>query len=489
MNKSKEVKSLIKRKRSRIDRNNSRVITRAHIPGDLSRVSKIIDRVINLSEGKAEDLLKNVTDNFYSRHKNIEQQLFAHFDKVKEYLPENTVISDTKKELIGAYFTMEYSIESAALFNPSIVMHPDQDGVKSGEIRFIMSLRATGEGHISSIVFRSGIIQKDGTSIFDNASEFVGTPKVLNDPTYDNHLFRLKLKDMNSWDETSSRIIEKLSDNFTYGDLKASINELYLDVDFAHNDQTIKTINWLANSNYQIKFDEDSKISERVVFPVSDNESRGIEDARFVKFFDENGESMYYATYTAYNGENILPHFLETKDFLNFNIITLNGKAVQNKGMALFPRKIKGKYAMLSRLDGENNYIMFSKHLHFWNEAKIIQEPTMPWEFVQIGNCGSPIETSKGWLVLTHGVGAMRQYSISAVLLDLEDPSKVIARLEEPLISPTEKEREGYVPNVVYSCGSLIHNNRLIIPYAMSDITSGIITIKVKDLINCMKPC
>jgi predicted GH43/DUF377 family glycosyl hydrolase len=271
--------------------------------------------------------------------------------------------------------------------------------------------------------------------------------------------------------------------------LKVSINALYQDTGFEHNDQTINNINWLANSNYKIKFDEKSKISERVIFPVSENESRGIEDARFVKFFDDNGETRYYATYTAYNGVCILPHLLETKDFLNFDIITLNGKAVQNKGMALFPRKINGKFVMLSRQDGENNYIMFSEHLHFWNEAKIIQEPVMPWEFVQVGNCGSPLEINEGWLVLTHGVGSMRQYSIGVVLLDLEDPSKIIARLEEPLLIPTEEEREGYVPNVVYSCGSLIHNNMLIIPYAMSDITSGIASVEVKDLVACMKPC
>ncbi len=489
MYRSKKAKSLVKRSKNKIDRNISRVITRPHIPGDMSRVSKIINRVTELSESKAGDLLKDVIENFYDRHKNIKQQLLNHFDKVKEYLPENTSISDIRKELIGAYFTMEYSIESAALFNPSIVMHPDQSGLLNGEIRFIMSLRATGEGHISCIVFRSGIIRQDGTILFDETSEFVETPKVLLDPTYDNHLFRLKLKDMKSWDKTSSRIFKHLPEVFTYGELKASINELFQNIDFAHNEQTIKNINWLANSNYKIKFDEESKISERVVFPVSENESRGIEDARFVKFIDDNGESMYYATYTAYNDECILPHLLETKDFLNFNIITLNGKAVQNKGMALFPRKINGQYVMLSRLDGENNHIMFSDHLHFWNESKIFQEPIMPWEFVQIGNCGSPLETKEGWLVLTHGVGAMRQYSIGAVLLDLEDPSKLIARLEEPLIIPNEKEREGYVPNVVYSCGSLIHNNILIIPYAMSDISSNIATVKVKELIASMKPC
>ncbi|OFX58549.1 MAG: glycosidase, partial [Bacteroidetes bacterium GWC2_40_13] len=349
--------------------------------------------------------------------------------------------------------------------------------------------RATGEGHISSIVFRSGIIKNDGFFLFDKVSEFVETPEVLHDLLYDSHLFRLKLEDMNSWDETSRRIFEQRSDVFTYHELKVSINVLHMDTAFDHNNQTINNINWLANSNYKIKFDEKSKISERVIFPVSENESRGIEDARFVQFFDDNSEMTYYATYTAYNGVCILPHLLVTKDFLNFDIITLNGKAVQNKGMALFPRKIKGKYVMLSRLDGENNYIMFSDHLHFWNETTLIQEPLMPWEFVQIGNCGSPLETSEGWLVLTHGVGPMRQYSIGAILLDLEEPSKVIARLEEPLLVPNEKEREGYVPNVVYSCGSLIHNNMVIIPYAMSDITTGIASVKIKDLLTSMKSC
>ncbi|MFW5851041.1 MAG: glycoside hydrolase family 130 protein [Bacteroidota bacterium] len=487
MEKSTPKKTLIKRSGNKIDRNNSRVITRPHIPSDMLRVGKIIDRVANLTEKKVEELLKDIIENFYGRHKNIKQQLHNHFEKVKEYIPKNISISEARKELIGAYFTMEYSIESAALFNPSIVKHPNQEGLQNGEMRFIMSLRATGEGHISCIVFRSGVLKKDGSAIFDTTSEFVGTPDVLLDPTYDNHLFRRKLKDMKSWDKTSSRIFENLPDNFTNGKLKARINDLYQDNDFAHNDQTIKNINWLANSNYTIKFDEHSKISERVIFPVSENESRGIEDARFVEFHEENGESMYYATYTAYNNECILPHLLETKDFIHFNIITLNGKAVQNKGMALFPRKINGKYVMLSRLDGENNHIMFSEHLHFWNESRIIQKPIMPWEFVQIGNCGSPLETSEGWLVLTHGVGAMRQYSIGAVLLDLENPERIIARLEEPLIIPNEKEREGYVPNVVYSCGSLIHNNILVLPYAMSDISSNIATVKVEKLIARMK--
>lgn len=243
---------------------------------------------------------------------------------------------------------------------------------------------------------------------------------------------------------------------------------------------------WLANSNYEVAFDQDYTLSERVIFPVSKNESRGIEDARFVRFSDAGEAVTYYATYTAYNGSTILPQLIETKDFITFNILTLNGKAVQNKGMALFPRKLGNRYAMLSRQDGENNRIMFSDNIHFWQESQVIQEPKHPWEFIQIGNCGSPLETEEGWIVLTHGVGPMRQYCIGAVLLDLENPAKVIARLDEPLLAPHAKEREGYVPNVVYSCGAIIHNHELVIPYAMSDINSGIATVGVRELMDCM---
>lgn len=489
MAKTKKINSLIKRERIRIERDNSRVITRTNIPNDIMRVGKIIDRVIGLSEKKADSLLKDIRADFYDRHKNIKQRLQSNFETVSEFIPQNTKISNTKKLLIGAYFTMEYSIESAALFNPSIVPHPNQKGIKKGDLRFIMSLRATGEGHISSIVFRSGIIQNNGKLIFDEVSKFVETPKIVHDPLYNSHLFRLKLEDINAWDETSMRIFEQIPNSFTYNELKVSLGVLHLNPDFDCNNETINNIAWLANSNYKIKFDIKTNISERVVFPVTENESRGIEDARFVQFLDDDGEMSYYATYTAYNGVSILPHLLVTKDFIKFNIITLNGKAVQNKGMALFPRKIKGKYVMLSRLDGENNHIMYSDNLHFWNKSEIIQEPKMPWEFIQIGNCGSPIETSEGWIVLTHGVGPMRQYSIGAMLLDLDNPSKIIARLEEPLLTPNENEREGYVPNVVYSCGSLIHNNMLIIPYAMSDITTGIASVIIKDLTAFMKPC
>jgi predicted GH43/DUF377 family glycosyl hydrolase len=482
-------KPLVKRKKTKIVRDTSRVITRAHIPGNMSRIPKIIDRVLKLTEEDATDLLKNVNLNFSDRHKNITNIFTDNFNRVSEYVSDKEKISISKKLLIGAYFTMEYSVESAALFNPSIVPHPDQNGVAPGNLRFIMSLRATGEGHISSIVFRSGIIMGNCSLLFEPLSKFVETPEIRHDQFYDRHLFQLKLKDMKVWNDRSASVFEKLPEKFTFDELKSSIDGLHLNLKDIGKDEAIKNILWLANSNYFIKFETKNKISERVIFPVSENENRGIEDARFVRFCEDNGEVTYYATYTAYNGLSILPHLLMTRDFLNFDIMTLNGKAVQNKGMALFPRKIKGKYVMLSRQDGENNYIMFSDHLHFWQEAKIIQEPTSPWEFIQLGNCGSPIETSEGWLVLTHGVGPMRQYSIGAILLDLENPEKLIARLEEPLLAPNEEEREGYVPNVVYSCGSLVHNNMLIIPYAMSDITSSIATVDLKDLTGCMKSC
>jgi predicted GH43/DUF377 family glycosyl hydrolase len=251
--------------------------------------------------------------------------------------------------------------------------------------------------------------------------------------------------------------------------------------------ETFEIAYWLANSNYEVYFERNDSISERVIFPTSKSESRGIEDARFVQFYNDDGHITYYATYTAYNGVSILPQLIETKDFINFKVSTLNGNAVQNKGMALFPRKIQDRYVMLSRQDGENNHIMFSDNIHFWQESEIIQHPTQPWEFIQLGNCGSPLETNEGWLVLTHGVGPVRQYSIGAILLDLENPAKVIAYLEEPLLVPHEEEREGYVPNVVYSCGSLIHNNELIIPYAMSDVMSGIATVNVGELIRSMR--
>jgi len=488
MDEKKRLKPNVKRKKKKIQGDPSRVITRLHIPSGAHRIPKIIQRIVDLPDTTAEDLLAQIMLDFSERHKDIRRVFERSLNEVRDHVPRDAVLSETKRALIGAYFTMEYSIESAALFNPSIVLHPDQSHLDKGSLRFIMSLRAIGEGHVSSIVFRSGVLDRHNTFIFDPVSDYVERPDVHLNPIYDRHLFQLKLNEMEACNEVTAHLFGQLPEDFTYNGLKEKIGALRarpISSEERQN-QTFKTMYWLANSNYEMNFRPDHRISERVIFPVSENESNGIEDARFVQFFDDNGEVTYYATYTAYSGDTILPQLIETKDFIKFNVITLNGKAVKNKGMALFPRKIDGSYVMLSRQDGENNHIMFSDNIHFWQESQIIQEPTRPWEFIQIGNCGSPLETDKGWIVLTHGVGPMRQYCIGAMLLDLENPARVIARLKEPLLAPREEEREGYVPNVVYTCGAIFHNSDLVIPYGMSDITSGIATVRVSELIDCM---
>ncbi len=483
----KRQKLKVKRKAIKIVGDTSRVITRLHLPDGRHRISKLIQRIVNLPETSARRLMAQVMIDFSGRHDDLGHIFERHLEVVKDYLPRNTKLSDVQKALIGAYFTKEYSIESAALFNPSIVPHPDQSHLNKGSLRFIMSLRATGEGHVSSIVFRSGVLDRRNEFLFDPISDFVETPDLELDAVYKRNPFHLKLNEMGASDEITNHILNQLPEDFTYIQLTEKIGNLRAQPRFSEGKQNkaFKAMCWLAGSNYEVSFHPDHRISERVIFPVSKNESRGIEDARFVRFVSDNREVIYYATYTAYNG-TILPQLIETRDFIRFNILTLNGKAAQNKGMALFPRKIGGRYAMLSRQDGENNHIMFSDNIHFWQQAKIIQEPEYPWEFIQIGNCGSPLETDQGWIVLTHGVGPMRQYCIGAMLLDLENPSKIIARLKEPLLAPHEKEREGYVPNVVYSCGAIIHNNELIIPYAMSDINSGIATVDVNELLTGM---
>jgi predicted GH43/DUF377 family glycosyl hydrolase len=480
----------IERRKEKFTSQPSRVIAKFYLPGGETRTRHIIDRVLSLSDDEVETNLEEVIEGFAARHKSVRQIFGRNFDEVERYLPDGIKISDDRRALMGAYFTHEYSIQAAAFFNPSIVDHPDQHGVEKGERRVILSFRSTGEGHISSIEFRSGVLDKNNGIRFDEVSRFVETPEVIKNPKYDNHVFRYKLEDMESLNEVSESILDRLVDHFSFHDLNGSIqNELDRHPDpYPLLHETIDKILWLARSNYELKFRKDRRISEKVIFPVSENESRGIEDARFVRFVYDNGDVKYYATYTAYNGFNILPMLLETTDFVTFRIRTLNGGAVQNKGMALFPRKINGRYMMISRQDGENMFIMSSENIHFWHETTLLSEPTYPWEFIQIGNCGSPLETGAGWILLTHGVGAMRKYCIGACLLDLDDPSKVIGHLPKPLLRPTEEEREGYVPNVLYTCGAIIHNDELVIPYSMSDTASGIAVIPVKELLARFKP-
>ncbi len=409
-----------------------RVILRPFIPGDSDSITAVINRAMAMTEDHVTLALDEVRHEFNTRHIDVESILLAHFEMIESYIPPTALMTPTRRHFIGALFSGEYALESAALFNPSIVPHPDQSYTNAGDLRFIMSLRATGEGHISSIEFRSGIIAASGKIIMDPISRFVTAPE-------------------------------------------RSVSVLH--------STTPQTRAGYDDSNYTLRFSETLAMSERIIFPSSASESNGIEDARFVRFIDDDGVVTYYATYTAYNGRDIQPQLIETKDFHTFKMSTFTGNALQNKGMALFPRRINGKYAMLSRQDGENLYILFSNTPHEWHNPTLLMQPAAVWESIKIGNCGSPIETPEGWLVLTHGVGPMRKYCIGAALLDLNDPTQVLGRLKTPLLAPKGNEREGYVPNVVYSCGSLIHGKNLVLPYAMSDTASAIATVEIDVLL------
>ncbi len=467
----------------------ARVIVRPFIPSSPERVTAILGRTLALTEEEVAVELASMNAEFESRHYDLEAQLMDHYAKVRHLIHTDHPLSLARELLIGSIFSGEYSLESAALFNPSVVPHPDQSGLPKGALRYIMSLRATGEGHISSIEFRSGEIAPDGSISLDKVSRFVRVPQIVTNPSYRKKSFVLKFHEMGFDNDYADSVLAPLEEEFTRSDLDRSVSAVRDEGDPGthENRRTLECIQWLADSNYELRFSPKLGISERIIFPVSANESNGIEDARFVRFTEDDGSVLYYATYTAYNGRAILPQLIETVDFLHFRVLTLNGSAVQNKGMALFPRRIDGRYAMLSRQDDENLFIMFSDNPHYWSDPEILLRPEELWESVKIGNCGSPIETAEGWLVITHGVGPMRKYCIGAVLLDLEDPTQVIGRLREPLISPEGVEREGYVPNVVYSCGSIIHNDKLIIPYAMSDKFTAISSVPLADLLEALK--
>lgn len=471
----------------------TRVLARFLFTGE-RRAINIIKSVLNLSADDAVSALRQVLRDYSLRHRNITRIFEKHFNQVAHLISlagfNPDMVNQSHKILLGAYFTMEYSIESAALFNPSVVEHPDQSDIVRGEKRVIISLRATGEGHISSIVFRTGVLDKNNRLTVEPVGNMREEAEHVWRHIYDKESFKKQLDEMDELHSIipSELILDKLNDQFTYGELRKCIEKARKTLHLAADKELLfDQIIWLASSHYELQFSLDTNISERVIFPVSVNERNGIEDARFVKFTNEDGSIGYYATYTAYNGSSILPKLLYTSDFYHFNMLPVHGEIAHNKGMALFPRKVKGKYAMLCRLDGVNNYIAFSDNISLWREAKLLQQPKYPWEFVQIGNCGSPIETDDGWLVLTHGVGPMREYAIGAALLDLENPEKEIGRLKQPLLIPNKEEREGYVPNVVYSCGSIINNNELVIPYAMSDFASTYATVNINDLLLALK--
>lgn len=480
----------VSRKTTKIYPNSSRVVARFFSNGP-TRAKAVIKKVMEMPDDKMEEYLNQILREFSKRHRNITRIYARHADRLRSIFDELNIdfgdVSVHRLLLIGSYFTMEYAIESAAFFNPAMVEDPDQTGLEEGEKRVIISFRAVGEGHISSIVFRRAIIDKHNDIHLQDAGKYIDEPEVYRDSVYDRNTFFQKAASIKIPKALKQEITKDLDERFEYGELKNVIRKMqkkYESKVEAH--QELEKMLWLAHSFYEINFSLDTDISDRVIFPYSTAEERGMEDARFVRFTEDNGEITYYATYTAFDGVSIQPMLLETKDFYSFRIMPLYGEGAQNKNLALFPRKINGKYAMVSRLDGVNNYVVFSDNLNVWEHPVKLHEPRHPWSFVQVGNCGSPMETKDGWLLIMHGVGAMRRYCISACLLDLEHPEKEINQLKEPFLIPLESEREGYVPNVVYSCGSIIHNDNLIIPYGMSDYAAAFASVSIPDLLEAI---
>jgi predicted GH43/DUF377 family glycosyl hydrolase len=468
----------------------SRVLLRPFSPGKPERVAGIIARIMSLPEDRVGPLLEEVCAEFSQRHQQIHKLFLERFEQVRDLTLTDQEVSEPRRLLIGSYFLAEYSLESAALFNPSIVPHPDQTNLPPCALRFILSLRATGEGHISSITFRTGIIHPDQRIEVLAPTGFLTEPRQIPNPLYEKALFGRKLSELGLNGEFTRRVMNTLRDSFALEDLRAGLKaeQFRLPDGMTQEDQNASQGIWmLARSNYEVQFQPEQQLSQRIIFPATPSQRNGIEDARFACFHNDDGTHIYYATFTAFDGAIVVPELLETSDFLLFRFISLNGPAAKNKGMAIFPRKIGGLYAMLSRQDNESIYLMFSDNVHFWNEHKLLLKPTFPWELIQVGNCGSPIETNAGWLVLSHGVGPMRKYCIGAFLLDRDDPSKVIGRLREPLLKPNQNEREGYVPNVVYSCGALLHNGNLIIPYGLADHATGFATVQLDEVLAAMQ--
>jgi predicted GH43/DUF377 family glycosyl hydrolase len=465
-----------------------RVLARPLNLADEQRTRTICRRVMALPEPEVGALLRQVEHEFGGRHLEARAFLKRRYEEVRQCIVPGNEVSPERELLLGAYFSHEYSLEAAALFNPSMVPHPDQSDLPPGTLRFVLSLRATGEGHISSITFRTGLLDGNNNITINEPTRYCLEPAQVPNASYQKDLFERKVGELGLTGDFSRRLFQGLPESFTLEELRVGVEaaEKIAQACDQETEATARKILMLAQSNYEVQFSPRSRLSERVLFPVTPSQSNGIEDARFVRFQNDDGTHTYYATYTAYDGKLILPQFIETPDFLHFKFITLNGPAVRNKGMALFPRKVDRHYAMLGRQDYENIYLMFSDDLHFWYDTQVVLKPAFPWEFIQIGNCGSPIETEAGWLVMSHGVGPMRKYCIGAFLLDLDDPTRLIGRLREPLIKANESERVGYVPNVVYSCGSLVWGRQLIIPYAMSDYATTFATVSLDEVLERM---
>lgn len=468
----------------------TRVFARLFIPGQedfgstQSRATAVLDRVLELDEAEVEVALNDVLLRFTNRHDDIHYWLDLHAHRVTNRLDAPVRLSDNRWRLIGAYFTHEFSVEGAALTNPSAVRHPDQSGVERGWCRFVMSTRCIGEGHRSSIGFRTGLVSEFGDVSMDRVDDDIDVG-LHSEGNLRQVAFRGLLESMGDLGENSHHVLHQLDDVFGPSDLEEQLNRLVHDRDTYRNaEQTAHHFRQIADRSYSVSFSADSDLSGRVMWPRAQAEWRGMEDARFVEFGDPEMGRIYFATYTAFDGVDVAQQLLSTRDFLTFQVTPVSGLAARGKGLAIFPRKIGGRFAALSRADRETNSIAFSDHLEYWDQSTAIQLPRRSWEVIQLGNCGSPIETSAGWLVMTHAVGPMRTYCISALLLDRDDPERVIGSLGAPLLVPSELEQDGYVPNVVYSCGSMRHENTLLIPFGIADQSIGIATADLDQVLD-----
>ena len=469
----------------------TRVVSRLFVPGQElvggseSRAANTVERILALSDADVEEALRDLFSRFDSRHDDLAGVFEQHSQRVADYVTGS--LSPQRRQLLGAAFTHEYSLEGAAICNPSLVAHPDQTDVAAGGRRIVLSYRAIGEGHRSSICFRTGVIDVAGGLVLDDQQPFPVTGEITS-ASLDRQLFHALLGDLGLDGETAASVLVNLADQFSPLALEAAVARLSTQSDIRLNViETAGLLRLIAVSFYTARFDESTELSRRVLWPSTPNEVQGVEDARFVEF-DGEGVATYLASYTAYNGRTVSQQLLETDDFVTFKSSPLAGRGARNKGLAIFPRQIAGRYVALSRHDRESNAIAFSSDLHRWDDVTTSQLPLQAWEILQLGNCGSPIELAEGWLVITHGVGPMRTYGIGATLLDLDDPRRVIAHLPRPLLVPDADEQDGYVPNVVYSCGSMLHDDTLYLPYGVADQSIGCAMVDVPSLLEAFEP-
>ena len=480
---------LVTRSPQRLEADRSRVITRLFVPGQEgfehqdSRAGAVLRRILALDEDEVRSSLDDVVTRFDGRHRDLLGTFHRHAGELADRLDTDINRSQSRMLLLGATFTSEFAIEAAALCNPSMVAHPDQEGTAAGSLRYVMSVRGIGEGHRSSIGFRTGVIDAGGLVTIDAPARFASIGSV-GSTLLDAAVFRSELARLREGGEAADFVLDALDDRFTRADLDEQLDALQLHRSTrGHAQQTISLMRTIAERTYAVEFADDIPLSERVLWPAMAAEAAGMEDARFVRFVDDDGSVRFYATYTAYSGSHISQQLLETTDFQSFTSTPMVGSAAANKGLALFPRRIRGRFAAMSRSDRESNSVAYADDPFIWTTSAPCQQPTQAWEALQLGNCGPPIETEAGWLVLTHGVGPMRTYSIGAILLDLEEPTRIIGRLTQPLLSPAAGEQDGYVPNVVYSCGALVHGETLVIPYGIADSAVGIATVPLRELL------